>query len=218
MLAADAASTSQLRAGERVLKAARAARTLCGLDALRLPSGAPLPALHTACRRRSAQEATPAVGRLFNVPLPWLCAGRFAAIQGGFLRSRFGSGGPHAWRLRSRHPRARGHAPAPWTGASRMPAPPALQRPPLGWGTLQGQHRRRPVLPAVLSAAAQTHPPALPREGSESPSAVSGARPHNGQAPPTASVVQRATASRPSPRGRPVAGLDSAACRRVSHA
>lgn len=59
MLAADAASTSQLRAGDRVLKAARAARTLCRLDALSLPSGAPLPALHTACRRRSAQEATP---------------------------------------------------------------------------------------------------------------------------------------------------------------
>lgn len=59
MLVADATSTCQLRAGDRVLKAARAARTLCGLDALRLPSLAPLPALHTACRRRSAQEATP---------------------------------------------------------------------------------------------------------------------------------------------------------------
>jgi hypothetical protein len=38
--------------------AAGAARTFYGLDALRLLSGAPLPALHTDCRRRSAQKAT----------------------------------------------------------------------------------------------------------------------------------------------------------------
>ncbi|WP_369820606.1 IS66 family insertion sequence element accessory protein TnpB [Pelomonas sp. Root1217] len=37
-------------------------------------------------RRRHAQEATSSVGRLCNVPLRWLCAGRFAAIQGAFLR------------------------------------------------------------------------------------------------------------------------------------
>lgn len=36
-------------------------------------------------RRRVAQGAPRAFGRLCNVPLRWLCAGRFAAIQGGFL-------------------------------------------------------------------------------------------------------------------------------------
>lgn len=51
-----------------------------------------LPATPTE-RRRIAQEATPRHERLPNVPLASLDAGRLVIARGGFLRSRFVSGG-----------------------------------------------------------------------------------------------------------------------------
>jgi len=43
-----------------------------------------------------------AVAFLRNVPLPWLCAGRFDAIQGGFLRCALAAAAFGRWR--SLHP------------------------------------------------------------------------------------------------------------------
>lgn len=113
------------------------------------------------------------------------------------LRSRFRSrnwGCAGAWTAPrpARPPRpCSGHAGA-WRTFGSAPAPAGAARCP--------------------AAAAPAHPPALPREGSESPSAVSGARPLRLQTPPTASVEQHATASRPSPSGDLAVSLDPAAC------
>ena len=73
----------------------------------------------------------------------------------------------------------------------------------LGAGAPSRQARRQPDLPTVLRRRLRQQPPS-PRpstEGSESPSAVSGACQEPRQAPHTASVERRESASRPSPSG-----------------
>jgi len=151
MLAADAASTCRLRAGERVLKAARAARTLCGLDAPPSPVSSAAACTPHRLRRRVAQEATPCTGQRSSCRCS-LRAGRSPShrvASCASLRqrrtSRLAAAVPSsscAWARTS-----------PLARASRMPAPPALRR-PAGAGAPSRQHWRRPVLPAVLTAAA----------------------------------------------------------------
>lgn len=159
-------------------------------------------------RRRSAQEANPCTGqrsscrcslRAGRSPSHRLASCACASAAADLTPTCVFCGPGTLVRVGAHQPLAR---------ASRMPAPPALRR-PAGAGAPSRQHRRRPVLPAVLTAAAPTHPPALPREGSESPCRQR-CQAFNGQTPHTASVGGRACASRPRPHGRPVAGLDSA--------
>lgn len=100
-------------------------------------------------RRRVAQEATPAVGRLCNVPLRWLCAGRFAAIQGGFLRCAWSAADLTPSGCGPGSSRAAGAASAlgPRLDLTGSPGPAAAT---LGRGAPSGQPRRLPLLPAVL--------------------------------------------------------------------
>ena len=135
-----------------------------------------------------------------------------AVPQGGFLRVRFVSGGPHASTLslglRSRHHRAAGAAPAlgPRLDSAGSPGAAGLA---VGGQAPSRQHRRLPALPATSGWRPLTPSPLPSQEGSESPSAVSGAGQETRQAPHTASVWRRDTASRPSPSGGLAASLDS---------
>lgn len=84
---------------------------------------------------------------------------------------RAGSGGPHACGCGPGSSRAAGAAPAlgPRLDLTGSPGPAAAT---LGRGAPSGQHRRLPLLPAVLRQRLQPIPPPF-SEGSESPSAVS---------------------------------------------
>lgn len=137
-----------------------ATRTLAGLGGPSSPVVAPVrcrtQGLRSAAactphrlRRRVAQEATPAVGRLCNVPLRWLCAGRFAAIQGGFLRCAWSAADLTPGGCGPGSSRAAGAAPAlgPRLDLTGSPGPAAAT---LGRGAPPGQHRRLPLPPAVL--------------------------------------------------------------------
>lgn len=97
-----------------------------------------------------------------------------AVPQGGFVRLRFVSGEPHtlaARGLRFQLHRARGRAPALEQGLDEPGSSGAASA---RWGGRSFASGQAPAWPARRpSAAAPTHPPALPREGSESPSAVS---------------------------------------------
>lgn len=159
----------QLKAGTAggrtcALEAARAARTLCGLDALRLPSLAPLPALRTSYVGAPRRKPPRLSGACSTWPLLSLCAGRFAAIQGGFLRSRFGSGGPHAYGCGPvTLVRVGAHQPlGPGLRGCRLPRPCSG---PTGVGRAYGSAPAPAGTARCPAAAAPTHPPALHGRG-----------------------------------------------------
>jgi hypothetical protein len=167
MLAADAASIGC--PVDRVLTAARASRTLAGLDAHRPPQyrAAACPAHRLPSAFRAGSH--PAMRAAFSVAVVRFEAGRLVAPQGGFLR--FASSAADLtpvrcrFRLRSRHHRAAGAAPAlgPRLDGPGSPGAAATR---LGAGAPSRQHRRRPGLPAVMprrleSAEALRQPPLL---------------------------------------------------------
>lgn len=132
---------------------------------------APLPALHTACRRRSAQEATPRGGQTCTVPA-LASSWTLATTQGGFLRVASSAADLTPFRcrfrLRSRNHRAAGAATAlgPRLDGPGSPGAAATR---LGAGAPSRQHRRPPALPATSGWRPQLHPPALPRKGASRP-------------------------------------------------
>ena len=95
--------------------------------------------------------------------------------------------------------------------ASTCPAPPAPCSDPTGVGRAYGSAPAPAGAARCPAAAAPTHPPALPSEGGESPSAVTGACHFVCKPRRTASVRCCAPASRPSPLGGLAASLDTAA-------
>jgi hypothetical protein len=167
-------------------------------------------------RRRLAQEATPCAGQRASCRCA-LRAGRSPShrvASCAALRQRRTS----RLRLRSRNHRAPGGAPAlgpRFDGSGSHGAASAR------WGGRSFASAPAPAGAARCpAAAAPTHPPALPREGSESPSAVSGAshfacrhRPRRASSgtPPRQGRALR-VASRPAwTRGSPQAATSSQA-------
>lgn len=170
MLAADAAIIGC--PGDRVLTAARAVRTLAGLDAHRPPRIARrcLPCTPPAVgvpRREPPRDASSGLRgrRSLRGWTPRRTPGWLAAL-------RFVSGGPHASSLpiglRSRHHRAAGAAPAlgPRLDAAGLPDAAATR---LGAGAPSRQHRRLPVLPTTSGWRPLAPSPAFPREGASRP-------------------------------------------------
>jgi len=165
MLAADAASTCPPGGRTCALKAAGAARALCGLDALRLPSWAPLPARHTAfvgaSRRKPPQSAGSVLRTVARFELD-------ARHQPGWLPAlRFVSGGLRSLALPAPRPHASAWArPRRLDRACTRSAPAALRR-PAGAGAPSRQHRRLPMLTAVLRRRLLPPIPRLPASGKE---------------------------------------------------
>lgn len=145
----------------------------------------------------------------FSVAVVRFEAGRLVAPRGGFLR--FASSAAGFGRLRFLHPnlmRPRGRGPGAWTAPARGRPLQRCGNPPAGGCAFASA-------PAPAGAARCPHgsgsnPSPRPSQGRERVALCrQRCQAINGQAPHTASVEWRATESRPSPCGRPVAGLDS---------
>ncbi|SEL93861.1 hypothetical protein SAMN05216359_1303 [Roseateles sp. YR242] len=161
----------------RCSSAARAARTFYGPDALRHPSWAPRPALHTACRRRCAQEATPRCEQ--RSPWPSFASRLDASSHPGVascasLRQRRASVA-----ARFLHPnlmRPRGRGPGAWTAPARGRPPQRCGNPPGGRMRLRVSTGAGRCCP--LSSRQRLHPipPPFPGKGASRPlpSAVPG--------------------------------------------
>jgi hypothetical protein len=125
---------------------------------------APLPALHPACRRRCAQEATPRHERLPNVPLRSLDAGRLVIARGGFLRCASSAADLTPFGLRSRPHRAARAAPALGPRLD-VAGSPALRQPALGRVRLRVSTGAGLCCPPPQGCGSSLHPRSFP--GSE---------------------------------------------------
>lgn len=185
-LAANAASMTHLRAGDRVLFGdPGAARTLPGLGCSASPVAAP-----RSLSRPVAQERR-----------------RLHAIRPSSAR-RSGSVGPHACDCGPGSRRAAVPVSAHGPRLDLPSAPDALQRPHWG-GALRVSPSACRCYPMSCKSGSKPFPPQF-SEGSELPSAVSGTCPFVCKPGRTASVGCCAPGSRPSPTGGRTASLDRA--------